>query len=361
MLYVGALARAEPPTAADAARATGIEVHRRLVVLPAPDAISNALLPFATTTAPAAATGTGGSVQPMLLLHDVASSAGGGAGPSSAPGPTITKPTKLRKPRSHKMNYYICTKIDCGWSGCRPKDHVKVKPMCTGYPSTVYYDKRSGSGAREAAAEFLARCTPRQRELGLPPDYAKPVPQKHPDGTVDESKLYLTVPIGLVPGDCFTVPTGRGLRATVIVPEGLQEGDVLAIHPSSGTRRVGEEEAAGGGGGGGGGGGDGGGGGGGDHDGGVGQTAMHGDEQHAADDGDDMVGDGEDESDDDDGAANGEDDDGGDGGERAATTTIGFNDGGNGSPGNVDSARAETVGATLLTTRGSSDSSDIHE
>ena len=49
--------------------------------------------------------------------------------------------------------------------------------------------------------------------------------------------LYLTVPVGLVEGDKFEIPTGCGFLATVTVPKGKAEGDLLSIYPRVGKRK----------------------------------------------------------------------------------------------------------------------------
>ena len=113
--------------------------------------------------------------------------------------------------------------------------HWKAKPSCPGYPCTINFDKGRES-AKDAVKSFLDRCTPQQRKLGLPPDYAKPVSLPGENGAVDLNKLYLTVPIGKKPGDSFEVPMSRGYRATLHVPEGRSEGDVMWCYANAGIR-----------------------------------------------------------------------------------------------------------------------------
>ena len=141
---------------------------------------------------------------------------------------------KSKHKRHHLLNYYACTLIGCGFKGPSVRDHRRTRPQCTSHPCTLTYEK--GTSATAAVDAFLSRCTQKQRELGLPPDYEKPVALPGEDGLVDPDILYLTVPIGLRAGDCFTVPTGYGLKSKVVVPDDKSEGDVIKIDARSGTK-----------------------------------------------------------------------------------------------------------------------------
>ena len=188
-----------------------------------------------------------GEIVPQLIVcsaHDASPSASTAlmAQPSAVPraahdaslaGPS-SKGRVQSKKRRHDgaLNYYVCTLSGCGWRGNSLARHRSSKPSCPGYPSKLTYEKGASVGV--LADDFLARCTARQRELGLPPDGAKPIPLAGPDGQVNPSVLYLTVPVGLSAGDTFVVPTGHGFQAKVVVPEGKVEGDVLSIAAHSG-------------------------------------------------------------------------------------------------------------------------------
>ena len=161
-----------------------------------------------------------------------------GAGTEMRPSFKRARPAKAPTSRHTLLNYYICTLTGCNWRGVMPKNHKASRPTCPSYPCVMLYAK--GTKAGDAADAFLKRCTPRQRELGLAPDGSKPVPQTGPNGRVDPDILYLTVPIGLTGGDTFTVPTGRGARAMVTVPDGKMEGDVLSIYANTNRAGVGE-------------------------------------------------------------------------------------------------------------------------
>lgn len=139
------------------------------------------------------------------------------------------KDARLRtdKPRTKKLTYYVCTRRGCGWSGSLLAQHKKSKLSCVSYPCRINYEKATGIKATVAA--FLARCTDRQRDLGLAPDGARPVPMAAPDGSIDLNVLYLTVPKGCVEGDVFRVATNNNKFANVTVPDGRVVGDVISI------------------------------------------------------------------------------------------------------------------------------------
>lgn len=199
-----------------------------------------------------------------------------------APADSAGAARKRRVPQKKAYNYYVCTLAGCGWRGASIRVHNQARPNCPGYPCHLTY--LPGQKPAQEADKFVARCTPRQRELGLPPDYAKPVPLPDASGHVDLGVralalsrspsrspsrsslggsayrrrrnehaarsprppraphpwiqvLYLTVPVGLVEGDRFEIPTGSGFLATVTVPEGKSEGDLLSIYPRVGKRK----------------------------------------------------------------------------------------------------------------------------
>ena len=141
-----------------------------------------------------------------------------------------------RAPRSTNLTYYACTRLGCGWSGSKPSLHATSRPKCmSAYPCTVNY--QMGTSAKAAVHAFVTRCTARQRELGLPPDFAKPVPMVGRSGVVDHSTLYLTVPEGKAPGDIFEVSLGgNGLVRNVTVPPGRAAGDMISISASGPMR-----------------------------------------------------------------------------------------------------------------------------
>ncbi len=152
-------------------------------------------------------------------------------------GPRARVPDKVkpkRKKKDYTLIYYVCTHDSCGWRGASLSKHHKQKPTCVYHPSSFHYDR--GASAKDAAAAFLASCTPTQRKYGLPPDFAKPVPVMGPNGRFNPQQLYLTVPMGMKAGNSFTVPMGHGMEARITVPEGKAEGDVLALSAHAGRK-----------------------------------------------------------------------------------------------------------------------------
>ena len=127
----------------------------------------------------------------------------------------------------HKLNYYVCTLTGCEWNGARPTLHTKRRPQCRAAPCKMAYEK--ATGPTRAVAEFRARLTPRQRELGLAPDYEQPVPMADASGYVDLDVLYLTVPHGRRGGDVFELPIGNGKRCVVMVPTEKKAGDLMSV------------------------------------------------------------------------------------------------------------------------------------
>ena len=166
-------------------------------------------------------------------LLDTRETEGFSASRSTEPSP---KKARRRAPRSTRLTYYACTRLGCGWSGSDPGRHARSRPKCpTAYPCTVNY--QMGTSAKAAVHAFVTRCTARQRELGLPPDFAKPVPMVGRSGVVDHSTLYLTVPEGKAPGDIFEVSLGgNGLVRNVTVPPGRAAGDMISISASGPMR-----------------------------------------------------------------------------------------------------------------------------
>ena len=146
---------------------------------------------------------------------------------------------RVRKHQPHWKRtehlYFVCTYEGCGWSGTKRFRHRHVRPSCPCvYPCPIALVIGEQVDYQKLARDYVARCTPRQRELGLPPDGEKPVPRViGADGNVCHTPLFLTIPvgIGLSEGKQFTVPMGpgRGRPTVITVPAGCGEGDVLSI------------------------------------------------------------------------------------------------------------------------------------
>ena len=137
-----------------------------------------------------------------------------------------------KRTRTSKLTYFVCTKEGCGWSGSKYETHAKRHPECTAVPCTMNYEREEG--ATKAKNEFLAKCTQRQRQLGLAPDGEKPTHMMERDGSVDTSVFYLTVPQGLQAGARFDVPKPGGGDRTkrtydCAVPAGKVPGDLITL------------------------------------------------------------------------------------------------------------------------------------
>lgn len=177
-------------------------------------------------------------VLPRLIVVDqlaqaASSSSSTFSHPALLQAPSQRNQRRPNKKRTANLTYYCCTK--CGFSGSSCNMHRQKRPDCNSFPCTFRYNKEETS-SKDASAAFLARCTPKQREMGLPPDYEQPVRLPGKDGRIDPSRVFLSVPMDRQAGDTFEVPTGRGLRTMVTVPEGRGPGDVLSIHAFTGLR-----------------------------------------------------------------------------------------------------------------------------
>jgi hypothetical protein len=178
-------------------------------------------------------------VLPRLIVVDqlaqaaLSSSSSTFSHPALLQAPSQRNRRRPKQKRTANLTYYCCTK--CGFSGSSCNMHRQKRPDCNSFPCTFRYNKEETS-SKDASAAFLARCTPKQREMGLPPDYEQPVRLPGKDGRIDPSRVFLSVPMDRQAGDTFEVPTGRGLRTMVTVPEGRGPGDVLSIHAFTGLR-----------------------------------------------------------------------------------------------------------------------------
>jgi len=124
-----------------------------------------------------------------------------------------------RQPQIWKT-HYVCTGKGCGWSGSARTRHAERKPNCPFVPCPLRF--RAGGKAARLVKEYLAQCTEAQREHGLPPDGERAL-------RLNETQLVVTVPEGCTPGDSFDVRMEFGKTVTVVVPDELQPGQVLAV------------------------------------------------------------------------------------------------------------------------------------
>jgi len=154
------------------------------------------------------------------------------------------RPLPLRSKRKLPSRaYYVCTLQGCNWSGSGRKRHSNKRPDCTAVP--CLFERRGDDSTKQEVGRFLARCTPTQREHGLPPDGGIPVPRRGSDGEPDPSVLYMTVPAGASPGSDIRVMVSIGAWDTVHVPDNLAPGDIMQINVAASEnkrKRQGENE-----------------------------------------------------------------------------------------------------------------------
>ena len=120
--------------------------------------------------------------------------------------------------------YYVCTHINCGWSGSSKGRHSD-RTHCPYVPSPMRY--QVGVKPSSLVESFLARCTEAQRRLGLPPDGERAI-------LMSEDSVAAPIPEGCGPGDVFEVLIDRDRRLDVTVPEQVDgrapvAGDVLQV------------------------------------------------------------------------------------------------------------------------------------
>ena len=150
-----------------------------------------------------------------------------------------------------QKSLYVCT--GCGWFGTARKlglkalttgstssnNHASRRPDCQYGPCLVRSTERTpGQSRKQDAAAYLARCTPEQRALGMPPTGGcapcMPTPEGRPDG---DQWVAVQIPEGVEPGGSFEHLNHNGrYMMTVTVPEGAKAGEILGT-PSGNKRR----------------------------------------------------------------------------------------------------------------------------
>ena len=146
------------------------------------------------------------------------------------------------KQQKKQKSLYVCT--GCGWSGTARKlgpkacikgsvpsnNHASRRPNCRHGPCLVRSTERMpGQSRKQDAAAYLARCTPEQRALGLPPTGGcapcMPTPEGRPEG---RQWVVVQIPEGVAPGETFEHLNHNGrFMVRVTVPEGAKAGDTL--------------------------------------------------------------------------------------------------------------------------------------
>ena len=74
---------------------------------------------------------------------------------------------------------------------------------------------------KEAASDFIARCTPYQRAHGLPPDGERAM--------IVDDKAFISVPVGKKAGDILRVLIGARYVYEFTVPEDALEGSTICL------------------------------------------------------------------------------------------------------------------------------------
>jgi len=137
---------------------------------------------------------------------------------------------------------YVCT--GCCWFGtaralglkARTKgstssnNHDSRRPDCPHGPCLVRSTERTpGQSRKQDAAAYLARCTPEQRAMGMPPAGGCPPCIPTPEGRPEGVKwVVVQIPEGVAPGETFEHINHNGrFMMTVTVPEGAKAGDTL--------------------------------------------------------------------------------------------------------------------------------------
>ena len=133
------------------------------------------------------------------MLSECAPSGGGSTAIVPAQASTVLK---KRAPQTYKT-HYVCT--SCGWNGVTRQRHKERRPDCKFIPCPMRYVV--GESAPAKAKEYLARCTPAQREQGLPPDGERAL-------QVTDDSIMVPIPVGCKPGDAFEVLIDKGAAST---------------------------------------------------------------------------------------------------------------------------------------------------
>ena len=145
---------------------------------------------------------------------------------------------------------YVCT--GCGWFGgartLGPKactkgsvpsnNHASRSPDCPFSPCLVL-ERTPGQSRKQDAAAYLARCTPEQRALGMPPTGGcapcVPTPKGYPEGY---QWVEVQLPEGRGPGETFEHLNHNGrFMMTVTVPNDVCANTTTLVVETGNKRR----------------------------------------------------------------------------------------------------------------------------
>jgi hypothetical protein len=140
---------------------------------------------------------------------------------------------------------YVCT--GCGWRGPakgkrsssrKSNNHTARKPDCP-YGPCLVLERAPGQSDKEAAEAYLARCTPEQCDMGMPPTGGCAPCMPTPEGREEGYQwVAVQIPEGKGPGETFEHLNHNGrYTMTVTVPEVAKAGEILGVEMGNKRRR----------------------------------------------------------------------------------------------------------------------------
>jgi len=136
-----------------------------------------------------------------------------------------------------QKSLYVCTA--CEWHGPakgkrsssrKSNNHTARKPDCP-YGPCLVLERAPGQTDKQDAAAYLARCTPEQRAMGMPPTGGCPPCMPTPEGHEEGCQwVAVQIPEGKGPGETFEHLNHNGrYTMTVTVPEVAKAGEILGV------------------------------------------------------------------------------------------------------------------------------------
>ena len=144
-----------------------------------------------------------------------------------------------------QRSLYVCT--GCGWRGPakgkrsssrKSNNHTARKPDCP-YGPCLVLERAPGQSDKEAAEAYLARCTPEQCDMGMPPTGGCAPCMPTPEGREEGYQwVAVQIPEGKGPGETFEHLNHNGrYTMTVTVPEVAKAGEILGVEMGNKRRR----------------------------------------------------------------------------------------------------------------------------
>ena len=136
-----------------------------------------------------------------------------------------------------QKSLYVCTA--CEWHGPakgkrsssrKSNNHTARKPDCP-YGPCLVLERAPGQSDKEAAEAYLARCTPEQCDMGMPPTGGCAPCMPTPEGREEGYQwVAVQIPEGKGPGETFEHLNHNGrYTMTVTVPEVAKAGEILGV------------------------------------------------------------------------------------------------------------------------------------